>query len=83
MIAALAMPPARYDHAPDCEPTIERVSAADMQMASALAHIDDGDLLLGATFAGCVVWVRDDLTDAAEARVLRHERGHLNGWVHG
>lgn len=81
MIAALAMPPAQFDHAPACTPEIVEVSPSNMKMIVALTHTPDDKLLLGSA-AGCVIWLREDLSPAARKRVLRHEYGHLNGWHH-
>ena len=81
MIATLLMPPARYDHHPT-EP-YRIVEFTDPRMFNLACPDHTGRLVLAcAAVERRVVKIRADLTPAARKKVLRHEYGHLNGWVH-
>ncbi|MGE5165128.1 MAG: hypothetical protein ACM3IH_14040 [Sphingobacteriales bacterium] len=69
--AAQCIPPARYDHEPKKHYSVRNLSPQDMAA-----------LCSGAK--GCtidrVIFLRNDLPPEWRACVLRHEKGHLNGW---
>lgn len=82
MIAALLMPPARFDHQPVEPFTI--IEYADPRLFRSACPSDVGERILLACAAvdRRVIKIRADLTPAARKKVLRHEYGHLNGWSH-
>lgn len=80
MIAALAMPPAQYDHPPTHPLRVITIEAREIQ--AACPGFPPGLLLSCWNYDKEVVYVRDDLTPRARAKVIRHERGHANGWRH-
>jgi len=80
MIAALEMPPKRYDHPPRVEPRIF-TAPANLIRAHCGGHAE-GLLLSCWNEARGTIYIRVDLTPKARAKVLRHEYAHVNGWVH-
>ena len=78
MLAALAMPPPEYDHKPQV--AVEIVEY-DPQLLRAACNDWRQNILFGCFIAG-QIRIRNDMTPAARAKVLRHEYGHVNGWSH-
>lgn len=74
------MPPANKDHCPAAPFSVYKVSP---QLAAEFCRVPAAYVGFACTAAslGAVI-IRDDLNAADEAKVLRHEIGHLNGWVH-
>ena len=80
MVAHLA-PPAAFDHEPTRPYEVLRLDAA---MAQAFCDREPGEkLMLGCSFEKSrTIYIRGGLAPEVEAIVLRHEKAHLNGWVH-
>lgn len=76
-VLILALPPAPYDHEPVKNYRIEYVSEHYMRQLGCR-----GDWVIGCTVMGRYILLNEDLTPAAAAHVLRHEKGHVNGWQH-
>ena len=91
MIAVLAMPPKQFDHAPTQPYTIVLVSAQQIDdkcksLSVLLSRLEGKKVMVFACTVGegmDLIYIRNDLTAKARAKVLRHEYGHVNGWVHG
>lgn len=79
MIASLSMPPERYDHPPR---TAVPVVSVDPALIEGFCPIENGMVLGCYREASGKIFIRDDLTAKARAKVLRHEYGHVNGWKH-
>lgn len=77
MVAALAMPPPRYDHEPTRPYAVQHVSEAYMRRMGC-----KGFQIVGCTLLDRYVLLHENLTPEAAAIVLRHELGHINGWEH-
>lgn len=80
MIAALEMPPKQFDYPPRA--SFEVVEIAPNLIRAACRGAARELVLLGC-WDGLRIFIRTDLTPKARAKVLRHEYGHVNGWVHG
>lgn len=83
----LIPPPAIYDHAPTVAYSVEEVNAETLRaMVDLLGDVPDDWIICGATVTAAgetVVFLLKDLPEgAARNAVLRHERGHVNGWEH-
>lgn len=78
MLAALAMPPSPFDHTPAGR---FKIINTDSILIYAACPVPDGWIVFGCV-VGHKVYIRTDITAFARAKVLRHEFGHLNGWVH-
>lgn len=76
MLAGLLMPPPKYDHVPSPRPPIIEFAPELINAACGVRYEIAGCFIRGKVF------LRDDMTDKARAKVLRHEYGHANGWKH-
>jgi len=76
MLTELAMPPPAYDHVPSPRPPIVEFEPELINAACGVSYDIAGCFIRGKVF------LRDDLTPKARAKVLRHEYGHANGWEH-
>ena len=79
VVAALAMPPHKFDHYP--KEAFKIVELYDNRFLEALCPVPEGWWTLSCTM-GRKVYIRNDFSPKAKAHVLRHEYGHLNGWHH-
>ena len=79
MVAHLA-PPAAYDF----EPARFDIIYIEPDMAQVFCDREPGDrIALGCAFTDSGnIYLRTGLSPEVEAIVLRHEKAHLNGWVH-
>lgn len=89
VMAGLLMPPARYDHEPTRPYAVHY--AAPGQIAKRCRGLD---LMVAqlrnpkARALGCTdletfeIWIDSSLAPDEQAKVLRHERAHVNGWRH-
>lgn len=88
MIAALEMPPKQYDYPPRREVVVHVASpsvvdeACGKSLEVLLRRLEGKPVTILGCWDGKVIYVRNDLTAKARAKVLRHEYGHVNGWVH-
>lgn len=83
-------PPKRYDHAFDGKETIRRLPQSEVPEACKKLFKDAGlDIEVGPNQKGCGVYrgkngiiivIDRPFMGAAPEAVIRHERGHLNGW---
>lgn len=89
LLAGLLMPPEQYDHAPTRPYAVHLISPAAIEqrchcldlMVRRLSHPDAR--ALGCTDLGTMtIWIDNTLPPDLRAKVLRHERAHVNGWRH-
>lgn len=82
------MPPVLFDHEPSQDyriltsdqATVDRMCSRDL---SAARRTDAGARVMGCSrIGGNVIWIVKGLSAGTRAKVLRHEKGHLNGWYH-
>ena len=83
-------PPKRYDHAFDGKETIRRLPQAEVPEACRRLFRDAGlEISVGPKQKGCAVYqgkngtiivVDKPFGGATPDAIIRHERGHLNGW---
>jgi len=80
MIAGfVALPPAQYDHAPTVAYTVDVLPKEQFDATCGVERAPR--YKLGCTIDWLdAIFIRDDLSDDAFKRVLRHEIGHINGW---
>lgn len=74
------MPPRMYDHYPTEPFTVEFWPQGDLRILCRNKY--PPGLQIACTREDRIIIVRDDLSPAAVQLVLRHEYGHLNGWLH-
>lgn len=85
MIGGIAMPPAKYDHEPRRPYSVHYV---DQMTANQVCASKLREAARGSNIWGCAVplmntiFVLETLPPNKRKLVLRHERGHLNGWKH-
>jgi hypothetical protein len=79
MVAMLALPPEQYDHEPTRLYTVQIVEPGTVNLYCP-ARFET--MAVGCTVNGDTIMLRNDLTPEAAAHVLRHEKGHINGWQH-
>lgn len=79
MVAMLALPPEQYDYEPTRPYRVEYVTPAGVEEHCPAPF---GAMVVGCTVLDGYILLRDDLTPEAAAHVLRHEKGHVNGWNH-
>ena len=82
MIAMLLMPPKQFDHYPTRN-FITYTIPANLEETLCGRGLESTRTALACVFEGSKIYIRDDLTPAARAKVLKHEYGHINGWKHG
>lgn len=82
MLGAFLMPPKFYDHYPTQSFRVETLPAKWEEMLCSIGN-PKGEVYLACVVGkNPIIYIRDDLTPDARAKVLRHEYAHLNGWVH-
>lgn len=80
LASGIAMPPARYDHEPAKHYGVIPASQARL---NSLCKPPPGMKAVGCTVAAMrMIYILDTLGPKKRALVLRHERGHINGWKH-
>jgi hypothetical protein len=89
VMAGLLMPPAQYDYEPTRPYVIhyaapERIAEQCRGLDLMVAKLRNPKArALGCTdLATLEVWIDSSLTFDEQAKVLRHERAHVNGWRH-
>ncbi len=72
-------PPAIYSYEPTKEYSIHNTSSSGIDKHC--EHIK-GMTVLGCTVDGHIIYIRNDLPKKVYDVILRHEKAHVNGWVH-
>lgn len=72
-------PPAIYSY----EPTRD-YSVYDIPKSSIKKYCGEieGHTIFGCTIDGHIIYIRNDLPKKVYDVILRHEKAHVNGWVH-
>ena len=78
-MAAWLMPPARFDHEPTRPYEVRYRQAALFDMYCGTNHPKVGGCAVEKD-GTCYITIRQELGRTARAAVLRHEKGHCNGW---
>ena len=82
MVAVIEMPPKKYDHEPYQPYQVIEMPIKDLHKICNQPRRSNYTLFGCAHHLVGLIYLRDDLSDEARKRVLRHERAHLNGWKH-
>lgn len=72
-------PPAIYSHEPSVEYIVHNIPEG---LIKKYCGAIKGHIILGCTVDGHIIYIRNDLSDEVYDVILRHEKAHVNGWVH-
>jgi hypothetical protein len=72
-------PPAIYSYEPTREYFVHNIPSSSIEKycGAIKEHI-----ILGCTVEGHIIYIRNDLPEQVYDVILRHEKAHVNGWVH-
>jgi hypothetical protein len=73
-------PPAIYDYEPTKDYVVHNVNSRRFKQYCGTDP--EGFLTLGCTINGHIIYIRNDLPKEVYDVILRHEKAHVNGWVH-
>jgi hypothetical protein len=73
-------PPTIYNYEPTKDYIVYNVSPRRFEQYCGTDP--EGLLTLGCTIDGYIIYIRNDLPKQVYDVVLRHEKAHVNGWVH-
>lgn len=83
------MPPAQYDHRPTVPYSVHYATPAVIAKECRGLDLMVAQLTnpkaraLGCTDLGTMeIWIDNSLSPSLRAKVMRHERAHVNGWRH-
>ena len=72
-------PPAIYSHEPTREYFVYNIPSSSIEKYCGTIK---GYIIFGCTVDGHIIYIRNDLSDEVYDVILRHEKAHVNGWVH-
>lgn len=72
-------PPAIYSYEPSVEYSIHNIPKG---LIKKYCGTIKGHIVLGCTVNGYIIYIRNDLPKNVYDVILRHEKAHVNGWVH-
>lgn len=78
-VSSLSLPPRQYDYEPSRSYVVQYVSEEELKQ---FCNPPFGYRIVGCTVLDRYILILEDMTDEAKAHVLRHEKGHVNGWNH-
>lgn len=80
MVLVIQPPPAQFDYEPVYQYQVKTVTPDELlEWCGRLPF--NVQLACWNEWSG-TIYIRDDLTDDARSHILRHEKGHVNGWAH-
>jgi len=89
LLAGLLMPPEHFDHEPTRPYAVhyasqEAIARECRGLDLMVAQLGNPDArALGCTDLGTMtIWIDHSLSPEVRAKVLRHEKAHVNGWRH-
>lgn len=83
LVAHLA-PPARYDHEPRTPYVVTELAQSKIQRVCRSETHGAGDQVLGCSLPELgLIYVVKGMKPDVRQLIVRHEKAHLNGWVHG